>query len=101
MSTIVTELLVWAMATYLVAGLLFAVPFVIRGVGRVDANAARGTIGFRLLMLPGTELLWPLMARRWRRGTGEIPVENTVHRRMARARAGGAGVGAQGEEERP
>jgi hypothetical protein len=50
---------------YLACGLLFAVAFVTAGVGRVDA-AARGTsLGFRLLILPGTGALWPLLLLRW------------------------------------
>jgi hypothetical protein len=54
-------------AGYLGCGLVFGAAFVAVGVGRVDP-AARGTgLGFRLLILPGTAALWPLLAVRWLR----------------------------------
>jgi hypothetical protein len=50
---------------YSTCGMLFGVPFVAVGVGRLD-SAARGTsIAFRLLILPGTVAFWPLLAVRW------------------------------------
>jgi hypothetical protein len=33
-------------------------------VNRLDAVAAHGTTGFRLLLVPGAALLWPLLLRR-------------------------------------
>lgn len=51
-------------ALYLGAGLLFAVPFALRWSGRLDPVATQGTPGFRLLLLPGAMLLWPLLLLR-------------------------------------
>ena len=51
-----------ALGVYLVIGLLLAVPFVQAGVKRIDPHATRGSWGFRLLILPGTMFLWPLLA---------------------------------------
>lgn len=65
---------------YLLCGMIFAVPFVIVGVGRIDPHAARGSWGFRVLILPGTTLLWPLLAKRWLKGIHEPPEEKTAHR---------------------
>ena len=54
----------WGLLAYLAAGLLFAVPFVARWAGRLDPAARNGSLGFRLLILPGSALLWPwLLAR--------------------------------------
>ncbi len=62
---IVAETVVVAVSAYLACGLLFGLAFVTAGVGRVDP-AARGTsVGFRLLILPGTAALWPFLAARW------------------------------------
>lgn len=66
---------------YLGIGILFALAFVLAGVQRVDPQAAHGTWGFRLLLLPGATFLWPLLAQRWFRGRCEPPVEHTAHRR--------------------
>lgn len=65
---------------YLAAGLLFAVPFVLTGVKRIDPHAAHGSWGFRVLIIPGTMFLWPLLARRWLRGVHEPPEERNAHR---------------------
>lgn len=74
----------FAIAGYLLCGLVFVVPFIIAGVGRIDPPANRGSWGFRVLIAPGTVLLWPLLAWRWLRGVSAPPEENTAHRRAAR-----------------
>lgn len=62
---VVAEWLVSIVAGYAVVGLLFAGPFLVRGVTRLDP-AARGTsLAFRLAILPGTVALWPVLARKW------------------------------------
>lgn len=80
----ITEALLVAAGIYLLCGLMFAIPFVLVGVGKIDPHAARGSWGFRVLILPGTMFLWPLLARRWMTGTHEPPEENNPHRRAAR-----------------
>lgn len=62
MSDGVAGVLVGIAAAYLTAGFLFAVPFVARWAGRLDPAARIGTLGFRLVILPGAALLWPLLA---------------------------------------
>lgn len=52
---------------YLSGGLMFAIAFVTRGVGTVDAAARGASWGFRLLILPGVAALWPVMLTRWGR----------------------------------
>jgi hypothetical protein len=65
----VAEWIVLLSAAYAVLGLLFAGPFLVRGVTRLDP-AARGTsLAFRLAILPGTVALWPVLARKWAGGT--------------------------------
>jgi len=76
------ENLVLAAGLYLATGLLFALAFVTAGVQRLDGDARGGTIGFRILILPGAVLLWPLLAVRWARGAG-VPAERTAHKRLA------------------
>ena len=72
---------------YLACGLLFAVPFVLFGVKKIDPPAAHGSWGFRLLILPGAMAFWPLLLRRWMKGVHEPPEENNAHRRLAPAAA--------------
>ena len=49
---------------YSVVGLGVAVGFLFVGLDRVDEDA-RGTYIFRLLLIPGIVLLWPVVAVRW------------------------------------
>jgi hypothetical protein len=60
----VATITIWLFAVYLALGLAFAVPFVARWAGRLDLAARRGTWGFRLLIVPGAVLLWPVLAAR-------------------------------------
>ena len=72
------------LCAYLAAGLLFAIPFVLVGAGKIDLHAAHGSWGFRVLIIPGTMFLWPVLARRWMKGVHEPPEENSPHRSGAR-----------------
>lgn len=57
---------------YLAAGGVFALLFFARGgLGRVDPAAGGSSRGFRVLILPATVALWPLLLRRWRRAGRE------------------------------
>jgi hypothetical protein len=59
------ELILTAGGSYLGLGLAFAAAFVTRGVASIDDAARDAPLGFRLLLLPGATVLWPLLARRW------------------------------------
>ena len=72
-------------AIYFACGLVFAVPFALFGVKQVDPHAARGSWGFRLLVLPGTAGLWPLLLSRWLKGIHEPPAERNAHRGAAKS----------------
>jgi hypothetical protein len=52
-------------------GLLFSVPFVVVGAGRIDGAARAASIAFRLLILPGTVALWPVLAAKWAKTSGQ------------------------------
>jgi hypothetical protein len=71
------------LGVYLACGLAVAIPFVLIGVGKIDPHAAHGSWGFRLLIIPGTVALWPLLLLRWMRGVREPPGECNAHRRAA------------------
>jgi hypothetical protein len=68
---LVAEVILWAAAGYLSTGLLVGIPFVWRGVGRIDAAAVGASWGFRLTILPGCIALWPLILRHWIHGKNE------------------------------
>jgi hypothetical protein len=61
----VAHAILFLAAAYAVAGLAFTVAFVTVGVGRID-HAARGSpIGFRLIILPASVALWPVLLIKW------------------------------------
>jgi len=75
--------LVGALGAWLALGVIFALPFVIRGVDRVDPDARGSGWGFRLIIVPGVTLLWPLLVWRLLRRAGP-PEERNAHRDAAR-----------------
>ena len=77
--TALANWLVTLAGIYVAIGVIFAIPFVIRGVNRVDPGAADGTWGFRLIIVPGVVALWPILMRRWITGAPP-PRERNAHR---------------------
>ena len=62
---IVAEVTLLIALAYVLCGLAVGVPFVLSCVDRVDEAARGASLGFRLLILPGTIALWPPMATKW------------------------------------
>ena len=87
MSVEIASWIVWALMAYAAVGLIFAVAFVLRGANAIDPVARDGTWGFRLLILPGSAALWPLLLSRWLRGA-QAPEERSAHRLAAKAQGG-------------
>jgi hypothetical protein len=80
MFEIAARTVVAALEAYALIGLTFALIFVTLGVSRVDPQARGAPVGFRLLILPGSVALWPLLAWRWTHGIREAPIERNPHR---------------------
>ncbi len=78
------RVLVSVAGAYAALGALFALPFVLRGVQRLDPQAQGGSWGFRLIILPASAALWPLLALRLLRRAGPRE-ERNAHRDAVRA----------------
>lgn len=76
--------LVRALGAYAALGAAFAVPFLARGIERLDSGAHGSSWGFRLIVFPGVVAFWPLLLRRWIAGA-VLPIEVNAHRRTAQA----------------
>ena len=61
----VIKILFLLMGLYLVAGLVFAVIFLIKGIEKTDEGAHGGTWGFKLIIIPGILALWPVLLKKW------------------------------------
>ena len=72
-----------ALGTYLGLGLVFAIPFALVGAKKIDPAAVEGTWGFKLLIIPGSTIFWPLLLRRWIT-KAPPPTEISAHRKAAK-----------------
>jgi hypothetical protein len=50
---------------YLLLGVLFVIPFLIKGLTKVDKGAHGGSIGFKIIIIPGVIVFWPVLLRKW------------------------------------
>ncbi len=80
------EIFLSLLGIYLLLGLLFAIVFsCFGGAGAIDPSAKSGTWSFRLIIIPGAAIFWPLLLKRWvSRETP--PEEKSRHRRIANSR---------------
>ncbi len=57
--------LVTILGGYAAIGVVFAIPFIIFGLGRIDPAAKSMSLRVRLLVFSGCALLWPVMLQKW------------------------------------
>ena len=68
MSVQLVEFIVGLLTAYGTLGVLFAIPFLMFGISRIDSRANGAGLPFRLIVFPGVVALWPLLLQRtWRR----------------------------------
>lgn len=65
----VAQWILRVLAAYLGLGALFAAVFVAFGVSRIDSIARGMPWSARLLVVPGSLVLWPLLLFKWLTGT--------------------------------
>jgi hypothetical protein len=64
MVILVSTILVVA-ALYLLLGVLFAFFFLTKGIQKIDTAATGSGRGFRIIILPGIIILWPVLLNKW------------------------------------
>jgi hypothetical protein len=74
-------LLAWLLIVYLGIGVVAAPFLAFRVLGRIDPSAAAATRGFRIFMIPGLIVLWPVPWSRVLRGLSAPPREGTGHKK--------------------
>ncbi len=65
---ILVDIILVIVAVYLLAGLVFAIPFVIKGVTKIDEGAHGSKWGFRIIIFPGVIVFWPILLKKWMKG---------------------------------
>ena len=61
----IIDVLVYIFLAYLAIGVLFSIAFVVKGVDAIDNEAARSPKTFRIVLVPGAILLWPVLIIKW------------------------------------
>jgi hypothetical protein len=61
----IVQVIIRIVEIYIACGIVFALPFVIKGVTGVDEGTYGTKLGFRLIILPGTIIFWPLLLSKW------------------------------------
>jgi len=56
---------IFVVEVYAAIGLAVALPFAAVGIGRVAEGARGSSVAFRLLIVPGAVVLWPIVLLRW------------------------------------
>lgn len=84
MDTVWASWIVGAWGLYAAVGLLVGLAFVAFGAAKVDPAARGSKLGFKLLILPASIALWPLVASWWLGGRRQPPEERNPHREAAK-----------------
>ncbi|MES1223279.1 MAG: hypothetical protein ABUT20_47735 [Bacteroidota bacterium] len=61
----IVEIFLIVVAAYLILGLLFAIPFIVKGVTIIDEGAHGSSVGFRIIIIPGVIVFWPFLLKKW------------------------------------
>lgn len=69
---IIATVFVWAFYAYLMMGLLFAIWFVAKGANTVDEGIKHAPWGVRLLIFPGSVLLWAVLLKKYLQRKNEV-----------------------------
>ena len=63
------EILLIIAAIYLLGGVLFVIPFLMNGLEKIDEGAHDSTIGFKIIIIPGVIVFWPVLLSKWMKKT--------------------------------
>jgi hypothetical protein len=61
----IVAIIFYIVTIYLVVGFLFMIPFIIKGVNKIDEDAPGSSIGFRIIIIPGVIVFWIVLLRKW------------------------------------
>ena len=62
------EIILILAAIYLVLGVFFVIPFLMKGLNKIDEGANDSTIGFKIIIIPGVIVFWPMLLSKWMTG---------------------------------
>ncbi len=57
--------IIYLVLAYLVAGLIFSIPFLLKWVNKIDESVHESPWTFRLIILPGCIVFWPVLLKKY------------------------------------
>ena len=67
----IVEIVLNVIAVYLICGFVFSIAFLIKGISKIDKGVGGGTIGFKIIIIPGMIVFWPYLLKKWIRANKE------------------------------
>ena len=61
----IIEVILIVVGIYLLLGGLFVIPFLMKGLAKIDERANGSTIGFKIIIIPGVIVFWPVLLSKW------------------------------------
>jgi hypothetical protein len=58
-------IILFTVLIYLLAGLAFLLPFLLKGIKKIDEGAHGGSVGFYIIIIPGVIVFWPVLLKKW------------------------------------
>ena len=65
MTGLIINTIIYVTGLYLVIGLVFSIAFINKGAETIDETAAGSGPGFKLIIIPGCMVFWPLLLSKW------------------------------------
>ena len=63
------EIILILAAIYLLLGVFFVIPFLMKGLNKIDEGANGSTVGFKIIIIPGVIVFWPVLLSKWMKKT--------------------------------
>ena len=57
--------IIYVVVIYLVVGLIFSIPFLLKWIHQLDEGAHESPWTFRLIILPGCIVFWPVLLEKY------------------------------------
>ena len=59
------SIILFIILIYLIAGALFVIPFLYKGIHVTDESVHGSSIGFYIIIIPGVIVFWPILLKKW------------------------------------
>ena len=65
MAETIVSICLLIVAAYLFAGIVFTIFFQAKGISKIDEGVHGSSVGFRIIIVPGCIVFWPLLLNKW------------------------------------